>query len=121
MGLTSAKVPRLGVLPKYATDESEMRWFEVPRFNIMHSLNAWEEADGEELVLVVPNVLSVEHTLERMELVHSCFEKVRINQRTDAVSHTPLSAGNLDFGVIHPSYLGRRNLASVTPCLRSPR
>lgn len=109
VGSDAGKVPRLGVLPKYATDESEMRWFEVPGFNIMHSLNAWEEADGEELVLVAPNILSLEHALERMELVHSCVEKVRINLRTGAVSRTPLSAGNLDFGVIHPGYVGRRN------------
>ena len=109
VGADSGKVPRIGVLPKYATDESEMRWFEVPGFNIMHTLNAWEEAGGEELVLVAPNVLSVEHALERMELVHSCVEKVRVNLRTGAVSRTPLSAGNLDFGVIHPGYLGRRN------------
>ncbi|XP_062220037.1 9-cis-epoxycarotenoid dioxygenase NCED1, chloroplastic-like [Phragmites australis] len=109
VGSDSGKVPRLGVLPKYATDESEMRWFEVPGFNMMHSLNAWEEADGEQLVLVAPNVLSIEHALERLELVHSSVELVRLNLRTGDVSRTPLSAGNLDFGVIHPGYLGRRN------------
>jgi 9-cis-epoxycarotenoid dioxygenase len=109
VGSDHGKVPRLGVLPKYATDESEMQWFEIPGFNMMHSLNAWEENDGEELVLVAPNILSIEHALERMDLVHACVEKVRINLRTGAVSRTPLSAGNLDFGVIHPGYLGRRN------------
>ncbi|CAL4884886.1 unnamed protein product [Urochloa decumbens] len=109
VGSDPGKVPRIGVLPRYATDESEMRWFEVPGFNIMHALNAWEEAGGDELVLVAPNVLSVEHALERMELVHSCVEKVRIDLRTGAVSRTPLSAGNLDFGVMHPGYLGRPN------------
>ncbi|KAL6912270.1 hypothetical protein ACP4OV_001075 [Aristida adscensionis] len=109
VGSDRGKVPRLGVLPRHAADESEMRWFEVPGFNMMHSLNAWEEAGGDELVLVAPNVLSIEHALERMELVHSCVELVRINLRTGAVSRTPLSAGNLDFGVIHPGYLGRRN------------
>uniref|UniRef100_A0A0D9XI50 Uncharacterized protein n=1 Tax=Leersia perrieri TaxID=77586 RepID=A0A0D9XI50_9ORYZ len=45
-------VPRIGVLPRYARDESEMRWFEVPGFNMLHATNAWEEADGEELMLV---------------------------------------------------------------------
>ncbi|CAL5055388.1 unnamed protein product [Urochloa decumbens] len=109
VGSDPGKVPRIGVLPRYATDESEMRWLEVPGFNIMHTLNAWEEAGGDELVLVAPNVLSVEHALERMELVHSCVEKVRIDLRTGAVSRTPLSAGNLDFGVMHPGYLGRPN------------
>ncbi|KAK3155024.1 hypothetical protein QOZ80_2BG0197870 [Eleusine coracana subsp. coracana] len=108
VGSDSGKVPRLGVLPRYAADESEMRWFEVPGFNMMHSLNAWEEGD-DDLVLVAPNVLSIEHALDNLELVHSCVEKVRINLRTGDVSRTPLSAGNLDFGVIHPGYLGRRN------------
>ncbi|KAG8059719.1 hypothetical protein GUJ93_ZPchr0002g23228 [Zizania palustris] len=109
VGSDPGKVPRLGVLPRYATDESEMRWFEVPGFNMMHSLNAWEEVGGEELVLVAPNVLSIEHALENMELVHACVEKVRINLRTGAVTRTPLAAGNLDFGVINPGCLGRRN------------
>ncbi|CAA6674674.1 unnamed protein product [Spirodela intermedia] len=43
------------------------------------------------------------------KLVHCCVEMVRIDLRTGAVSRTPLSAGNLDFGVINPCYLGRRN------------
>ncbi|XP_073010113.1 9-cis-epoxycarotenoid dioxygenase NCED1, chloroplastic-like [Typha latifolia] len=108
VGSSHGKVPRIGVLPRYATDESEMRWFEVPGFNMMHSLNAWEE-DDDHLVLVAPNVLSIEHALDKLELVHSCVEMVRINLLTGTVSRTPLSAGNLDFGVIHPGYLGRRN------------
>lgn len=109
VGSDPGKVPRLGVIPRYATDESEMRWFKVPGFNIMHSVNAWEEAGGEELVLVAPNVLSIEHALEHMELVHSCVEKVRINLRTGVVTRTPLAAGNFDFPVINPAFLGRRN------------
>ncbi|CAN6233802.1 unnamed protein product [Urochloa humidicola] len=109
VGSDPGKVPRIGVLPRYATDESEMRWFEVPGFNVMHTLNAWEEDGGDVLVLVAPNILSVEHALERMELVHACVEKVRVDLRTGAVTRTPLSASNLDFGVIHPGYVGRRN------------
>lgn len=109
VGADPSMVPRLGVLPRYATDESEMRWFEVPGFNMMHSVNAWEERGGDEIVVVAPNVLSIEHALDRMELVHSSVELVRINLRTGNVSRTPLSAGNLDFPVIHPGCLGRRN------------
>ncbi|XP_074558198.1 9-cis-epoxycarotenoid dioxygenase NCED1, chloroplastic [Curcuma longa] len=108
VGSDNGKVPRIGVLPRYATSEAEMRWFEVPGFNPVHVVNAWEE-DGD-LVLVAPNVLSVEHALERMELVHSSMEMVRIDvEGSGAVSRTPLSAANLDFGVIHPGYVGRRN------------
>lgn len=109
VGSDRRKVPRIGVLPRYAASEAEMRWFEVPGFNMMHALNAWEEDEGSTVVLVAPNVLSIEHALDRLELVHSCVEMVRIDLRSGAVSRTPLSAGNLDFGVIHPGYVGRRN------------
>lgn len=109
VGSDPGKVPRLGLLPRYASSESEMRWFDMPGFNIMHALNAWEEEDGNVIVLVAPNVLSIEHALERTELVHSCVEMVRIDLRSGTVSRTPLSAGNLDFGVIHPGRVGRKN------------
>nr|AMY62111.1 putative carotenoid cleavage dioxygenase 4 [Musa troglodytarum] len=107
VGSDNGKVPRIGVLPRYATSEAEMRWFEVPGFNPVHALNAWE--DGDELVLVAPNVLSVEHALDRMELVHSSLEMVRIDLGSGAVSRTPMSAANIDFGVINPRYMGRKN------------
>ncbi|KAM0935253.1 putative oxidoreductase [Dioscorea sansibarensis] len=109
VGSNRAKVPRLGLLPRYATSESDMRWFEVPGFNIIHALNAWEEDGGDTVVLVAANVLSIEHALERMDLVHTCVELVRIDLRTGDVSRKPLAVDNLEFGVIHPGYIGTRN------------
>nr|BAE72094.1 Lactuca sativa carotenoid cleavage dioxygenase 1 [Lactuca sativa] len=103
------KVPRLGVIPRYAKDESEMKWFEVLGFNIIHAINAWEEDDGDTVVMVAPNILSVEHTLERMDLIHASVEKVRINLKTGMVSRHPLSTRNLDFGVINPGFVGLKN------------
>ena len=41
VGVDPGKVPRIGILPKYA-----------PGFNPFHTINAWEE--GDELVLVAP-------------------------------------------------------------------
>ncbi|CAA6659217.1 unnamed protein product [Spirodela intermedia] len=108
-GTDARKVPRVGILPRYAASDSDIRWFDVPGFNPVHTINAWEDDGGDTVVLVAPNVLSLEHALDRMELVHCCVEMVRIDLRTGAVSRTPLSAGNLDFGVINPCYLGRRN------------
>lgn len=109
----AGKVPRLGVLPRYATDESEMRWFDVSGFNIIHAINAWDEIDddtGDEyVVMVAPNILSIEHALERMDLIHASVEKVRINLTKGTVSRCPISARNLDFAVINPAYLGRKN------------
>ncbi|KAH6824457.1 nine-cis-epoxycarotenoid dioxygenase 4 [Perilla frutescens var. hirtella] len=103
------KVPRIGVIRRYATDESEMRWFEVPGFNAIHAINAWDENGGDAVVMVAPNVLSVEHMLERMDLIHSSIEKVRIDMKNGTVSRHPLSAGNLDFGVINPASVGKKH------------
>lgn len=110
VGTDPSKVPRLGILPRYATSERDMRWVELPGFNPVHTINAWEEdPDGNVVVLVAPNVMSVEHALERTELVHACVEMVRIDLRDGTVTRTPLSAGNFDFGVINPAYVGRKN------------
>lgn len=109
VGANPGKVPRIGVVPRYAKDESEMRWFEVPGLNVIHAINAWDEDDGDTVVLVAPNILSVEHTLERMDLIHASIEKVRIDLRNGRVSRHPVSTRNLDFGVINPAFVGTKN------------
>ncbi|XP_031503149.1 zeaxanthin 7,8(7',8')-cleavage dioxygenase, chromoplastic-like [Nymphaea colorata] len=110
MGCEAQKVPRVGIIPRYATDESEMKWIEVPGFNFVHSVNAWHEKGGEEVVLVAANVVPVEHMLERMDLLHCCLEMVRINLREGkVVGRRALSRRNLEWGVINPNFLGRKN------------
>ncbi|KAG7546939.1 Carotenoid oxygenase [Arabidopsis suecica] len=109
VGTDNGKTPRLGVIPKYAGDESEMKWFEVPGFNIIHAINAWDEDDGNSVVLIAPNIMSIEHTLERMDLVHALVEKVKIDLVTGIVTRHPISARNLDFAVINPAFLGRQS------------
>lgn len=109
VGTDPAKVPRIGVIPRYAKDESQMKWFDVPGFNIIHAINAWEEEDGETIVLVAPNILSVEHTLERMDLIHASIEKVKIDLKKGMVWRYPVSTRNLDFGVINPAYVAKKN------------
>ena len=51
--------------------------------------------------------------LEGIELVHASMELVRINLRTRNVSRTPVSAGNLHFGVINPGCV-RNTIVSYT-------
>ncbi|KAG8375215.1 hypothetical protein BUALT_Bualt10G0077200 [Buddleja alternifolia] len=109
VGANAAKVPRIGVIARYAKDESEMRWFEVPGFNVIHAINAWDEDGGDTVVMVAPNILSVEHTMERMDLIHASMEKVKIDLKTGMVSRHPVSTRNLDFGVINPAYVGKKN------------
>ncbi|XVF52151.1 hypothetical protein PTKIN_Ptkin04bG0241700 [Pterospermum kingtungense] len=107
--LDPAKVPRVGVIPRYAKKESEMRWFDVPGFNPVHVVNAWEEDNGNAIVMLAPNIAPVEHALERTDLIHGTMEKVRIDLKTGLVTRQPISSRNLDFAVINPSYLAKKN------------
>ncbi|XP_074283409.1 putative carotenoid cleavage dioxygenase 4, chloroplastic [Silene latifolia] len=107
-----SKLSRIGVIPRYADDEKDMRWFEVPGLNIVHAFNAWDEVntDGNEaIVIVAANIMPPENTLEPMDLLHELVEKIRIDLKTGVVSRQPLSNRNLDFGVLNPSYLGKKN------------
>lgn len=109
MGADPAKVPRLGVIPKYAKNESDIRWVDVSGFNPIHAVNAWDEDDGDTIVLVAPNILSVEHTLERLDMIHASMEEVRINLRNSTATRVPLSTRNLDFSVMNQAYVGKKN------------
>lgn len=112
VGVDHRKVPRIGVLPRYAKDESDMKWFEVPGFNIFHSGNAWDETDedgGDVVVLVAPNILSVEHFFEQADLIHGSMEKVTIHMETGVVSRHCLSTENVEFPVINPAYVAKKN------------
>ncbi|OMP02214.1 Carotenoid oxygenase [Corchorus olitorius] len=109
MSLDPSKVPRIGIILRYAQNESEMRWFDAPGFNPVHVVNAWEEDDGNAIVIVAPNIISVEHALERMDLIHGMMEKVRVELKTGRVTRQAISLRNLDFAVINPAYLGKKN------------
>ncbi|KAL8200099.1 hypothetical protein R6Q57_011438 [Mikania cordata] len=106
------KVPRIGFLPRYAKDESDMKWFEVPGFNVFHAVNAWDETDesgNDVVVLVAPNILSIEHFFERVDLIQASMEKVTINFGTGVVKRQTLSTHNLEFPVINPNYIAKKS------------
>ncbi|NBH76574.1 hypothetical protein D3Z29_12040, partial [Rodentibacter pneumotropicus] len=64
---------------------------------------------GDKIVVVAPNILSVEHTVERMELIHASLEKLTIDLKNGRVSRHPLSTRNLDFGVLNPAFIARKH------------
>ncbi|XP_073146185.1 probable carotenoid cleavage dioxygenase 4, chloroplastic [Henckelia pumila] len=114
IGVDPKKVPRLGIIPRDAVDESEICWVETPGYNMVHAVNAWDESGGggggeETVVMVAPNVLSVEHMLDRMDLIHASLEIVEINLKEKMVKGRALSNSNLDFAVINPAYIGKKN------------
>ncbi|GFP79368.1 probable carotenoid cleavage dioxygenase 4 chloroplastic [Phtheirospermum japonicum] len=103
------KVPRLGIIPKNATDESELLWIEVPGFNMMHCFNAWEEDDGETIVMVTSNPSSVEKALERLDLARPRLERVTINVKAKTLERHSLSNEVLEMGVVNPNYVGKKS------------
>ncbi|GAB2295868.1 carotenoid cleavage dioxygenase 4 [Dionaea muscipula] len=111
MEFNSGKVPRLGVIPRYAEYGSEMRWFNVPGFNIFHVVNGWDEIgeDGKQyIVLIAPNILSIEHGVRRLDLLHGSMEMVKINIEDGTATRKRLSTRNLELPVINPAYSGRK-------------
>ncbi|KAL0352031.1 UNVERIFIED_CONTAM: putative carotenoid cleavage dioxygenase 4, chloroplastic [Sesamum calycinum] len=122
MKVDPVKVPRLGVIDRYAKDESGMWWIDVPGFNILHAVNAWEEDDGETIVLVASNLTSVDLTLGGLDLAELMLEEVRISVKAKKlVSRRTLSTKILDLGVINPAYAGKKNRYAYAIVIAKPR
>nr|QTZ19663.1 carotenoid cleavage dioxygenase 4 isoform 3 [Bixa orellana] len=100
------KIPRIGVLPRYATNDSDLKWFYVPGFNGFHLVNAWENEE-DEIEILGTNVLSLGNIL--VKRVTTSLDKVTINMQTGEISRKVLSPRNLEFGAINSSYAGKRN------------
>ncbi|KAA8544388.1 hypothetical protein F0562_022400 [Nyssa sinensis] len=104
----SAKMPRIGIIPRCATSDSEMRWFEVPGFNGFHIINVWEEED-DSIIIIAPNVLISENLFQSMDKLHFSLEKLRIDMKTGMASRTILSKTSLELGSINAAYAGKKN------------
>ncbi|KAK6272414.1 hypothetical protein POUND7_009497 [Theobroma cacao] len=100
------KSTRIGVISRYAKCDSVIKWFEVPRFNVAHIINAWENGK-EEIVLVASNVKSLENYLHNKK-PNLVLEKVKINIETGDVCRNILSSRNLDLGSVNTAYVGKK-------------
>ncbi|KAL0438797.1 UNVERIFIED_CONTAM: putative carotenoid cleavage dioxygenase 4, chloroplastic [Sesamum latifolium] len=121
MTVDPVKVPRLGVIDRYAKDESGMWWIDVPGFNMSHSVNAWEEDDGETIVVVASNLSSVELALEQLDLAQLTLEEIRISVKDKKViTRHPLSSKVLDMAVINPAYTGKKNRYAYAAVVATP-
>ncbi|XP_059289045.1 probable carotenoid cleavage dioxygenase 4, chloroplastic [Lycium ferocissimum] len=75
---------------------------------MVHAINAWEENDGDTIVVIAPNLISAEH-LSKMDLIHASIEKVKIDLKTGTVSRNPMSTRSLELAGINPTYVGKKN------------
>ncbi|KAL6536336.1 ccd4,nced4 [Orobanche gracilis] len=109
VGINRGKITRLGVIRRYAEDDSEMLWIHTPGLNMLHCFNAWEEDGGDRIVVVGSNGCEVGQFLEDFRLLESRLEKVTIDVKGKKVERETLSAENLDLGVINPAYHAKKN------------
>ncbi|KAJ7522675.1 hypothetical protein O6H91_18G022000 [Diphasiastrum complanatum] len=104
-----SKPPRFGILPKYDTNESRMKWIEVPSCFCFHLWNAWEE-DMQEIVVIGSCMTPPDSIFnESEEELKSILCEIRLNTRTGSSSRRKLASMNLEAGQINLKYLGRKN------------
>ncbi|XP_043690906.1 carotenoid 9,10(9',10')-cleavage dioxygenase 1 [Telopea speciosissima] len=108
----ATKKAHFGILPRYAKDELQIRWFELPNCFIFHNANAWEE--GDEVVLITcrlenPDLDMVSGAVKK-KLENFCNElyEMRFNLKTELASQKKLSASAVDFPRVNESYTGRK-------------
>ncbi|GAV66998.1 LOW QUALITY PROTEIN: RPE65 domain-containing protein, partial [Cephalotus follicularis] len=101
-----------GVLPRYAKNEAQIRWFELPNCFIFHNANAWEE--GEEVVLITCRMdkplldMANGAVKEKLEDIPNELYEMRFNMKTGLASQKKLSESAVDFPAINKCYSGRK-------------
>lgn len=110
MRVDPVKIPRLGIIDRHAEDDKEMWWTDVPGLNISHAVNAWEEDDGDSLVLIGTNITTVELSLQSLDMAELTLEEIRISMKEKkVVSRHPLSTKVHDLAIINQAYIGKKN------------
>ncbi|KAJ4899945.1 hypothetical protein Rs2_13896 [Raphanus sativus] len=105
------KVSRLGIMPKDATEASEVIWVNSPETFCFHLWNAWESPETEEVV-VIGSCMSPADSIfnERDESLRSVLTEIRINLRTREATRRALldDEVNLEIGMVNRNRLGRK-------------
>eukprot|EP01006_Ploeotia_vitrea_P040954 TRINITY_DN66474_c3_g1_i1.p1 TRINITY_DN66474_c3_g1~~TRINITY_DN66474_c3_g1_i1.p1 ORF type:complete len:528 (+),score=59.16 TRINITY_DN66474_c3_g1_i1:30-1586(+) len=104
---------RIGVIPRHAKNEDEIEWYPVKPCYMYHTFNAWEEDNGNAVVIIGCRSAAAglfEPTEPMPEDSTDAFPfRWTIHRDTKTVEETRLNDCSMEFPVIHPQYLGRRN------------
>lgn len=108
---------RFAVVPRYATDQLQVKWFEASPCYIYHVINAWEE--GDEVVMDVCRMRQGQHARATMKSplaqmlaylkMDARIWRYRFNLATGQVTEGPRDDDNTEFPSIDTRMVGQRN------------
>ncbi|KAL8087919.1 9-cis-epoxycarotenoid dioxygenase NCED1, chloroplastic-like [Apium graveolens] len=107
------KVSRFGILDKYASDASSIKWVEVPECFCFHLWNAWEDEETEEVVVIGSCMTPADSIFNESDQgLQSVLSEIRLNLKTGKSTRRPILSSdeqvNLEAGMVNKNKLGRK-------------